>query len=356
MSSFHVTVERLTISPHPNADRIELAQVGDYQSIVRKGQFKTGELGAYIPEASIVPEAILEELGLQGKLAGSQTNRVKAVRLRGVLSQGIIYPAHESWVRGQDVTDLLGITKYEPPVPVSMSGELYSAGFDRCMRYDIENIKRYPGTIAPGERVIFTEKLHGTWCQLGVIPQALAGEEGRLVVTSKGLGSKGLAFKPGSPANLHNLYLRVARHLGIEQRLGERDEAVFVLGEVFGSGVQDLGYGASTRQDESLGFRVFDVYEGLAGHGRYLDHDELEAFCTKYELERVPILYEGPFSREVLLEMTDGPETVSGEGAHMREGLVVRPVVERRDEVIGRVQLKSISEDYLLRRGGTEYT
>lgn len=355
MAEFKVLVERLVIEEHPNADRLELARVGDYQSIVLKDQFETGALAAYIPEAALVPEEILEELGLKGRLAGSQANRVKAIRLRGVLSQGIVYPAKEGWREGDDVTDILGITKYEPPVPTSMNGEVYGAGYERCLKYDIENFKRYPDVLLHDEEVVFTEKLHGTWCQLGVLPESLASEHGRLVVTSKGLGSKGLAFIPDAEENAHNLYLRVARALEIEQRIGEREDPIFVLGEVFGSGVQDLSYGASAGQDDTLGFRVFDVYQGSPGQGRYLNDDELETFCKAHELERVPVLYRGPFSREKMHEWTDGEESVSGEGLHIREGIVIRPVIERRDDRIGRVQLKSVSEHYLLRKGGTEY-
>lgn len=357
MSSFLVQVVRLTIEPHDNADALELARIGGYLSVVRKGQFETGALVAYIPEQAIVPEPILEELGLVGRLAGAQANRVKAIRLRGVLSQGICYPARAGWVEGQDVTDELGITKYEPPIPTHMSGELVSAGLDRCMRYDIENLKRYPEVFEPGEPVVFAEKIHGTWCQLGVMSQAHAHpEHGRLMVSSKGLAAQGLAFDVASPKNEHNLYLRVARKLEVLERLGPRDETIFVLGEVFGQGVQDLGYGASSRADDTLGFRAFDVYVGVPGVGRYLSDAELDAFLAEVEIERAPVLYRGPYSAEAVVEYTSGRETISGQEAHVREGIVIRPQVERRDAALGRVQLKSVSAGYLLRKGGTEYT
>ena len=92
MATFEAKVYRLEIEEHPNADAIELAKVGDYRSIVRKGDFKTGDLGVYIPEAAIVPDWLISELGLEGKLAGKDKNRVKAIKLRGILSQGLIYP------------------------------------------------------------------------------------------------------------------------------------------------------------------------------------------------------------------------------------------------------------------------
>lgn len=358
MAEFEVVVERLVIKEHPDADRLELAQVGDYFAIVGKGQFETGDLAAYIPEASLVPQEILAELGLEGKLAGSEANRVKAMRLRGILSQGLCYPARDGWEEGQDVTEELGIKKYIPPIPANMSGEVYAAGQRRTVRYDVENFKRYPKVLEEGEEVVFCEKLHGTFGCMGILsPEIAHPEHGRLAVSSKGLGSRGLVFKPEAEANANNLYLRVARHLDLLGRLEEREESTFVLGEVFGSGVQDLGYGAHTKRDDTLGFRVFDVYVGQQGHdGRYLNDQELDAFCDQYDLERVPVLYRGPFSKEKMLEYTNGLETVSGEEQHIREGIVIRPVEERRHLKLGRVQLKSISEDYLTRKDGTELT
>lgn len=357
MASFVVEVVRLLIEPHHNADALEIARVGDYQSIVRKGQFKTGDLGAYIPEQALLPQPLLAEMGLEGKLVGPENNRVKAIKLRGILSQGLIYPAKPEWSLGQDVTEALGVTKYEPPVPTTMNGEMFAAGLDRCVRYDIENIKRFPEVLAPGEAVVCTEKIHGTWAQLGVMSAAHAHpEHGRLIVSSKGFASRGLAFIPDAPENANNLYLRAARMLDLEARLGELEEPTFVLGEIFGAGVQDLHYGAAAGSDETLGFRVFDVYVGVPGQGRYLGDADLEAFVAAHELTRVPVLYRGPFDREVVATLTRGPETLSGQESHMREGLVIKPVEERRDDALGRVILKSVSEDYLLRKGGTEYT
>jgi RNA ligase (TIGR02306 family) len=243
-----------------------------------------------------------------------------------------------------------------------MNGQVYGAGPDRCVKYDIENIKAFPDVLADGEPVVFTEKIHGTWCQLGLVPAGAAGEHGPLVVSSKGLAARGLAFAPAAAENATNLYLRVARHLDFTARVERAFAAdlaagrpVFVLGEVFGAGVQDLSYGSRTDQDRSLGFRVFDVYSGWIGQGGFLSDAALEAACAALELPRVPVLYRGPFSRAVMIEHTDGRETVSGKALHVREGIVIRPQVERHHPDLGRVQLKSVSEKYLLRSGGTEY-
>ena len=92
MSEFEVKTYPVIIERHPDADLLELARIGDYYSIVLKGQFQTGDTCAYIPEASVIPDNLIAKMGLEGKLAGRAHNRVKAIKLRGVLSQGLVYP------------------------------------------------------------------------------------------------------------------------------------------------------------------------------------------------------------------------------------------------------------------------
>jgi len=173
MSTFRVPVEVVTIEPHPNADALEIANIQGFQAIVRKGQFQTGQLIAYIPEAAIVPDDLLESMGLMGALHGPGKNRVKAIRLRGIVSQGLVYPVREGWVEGQDVAGELGITKWEPRPDVPDDGEprprrtpqgnpnAFSVGSSRTIRYDIENYRSHAkrGILQEGEPVTYTEKI-----------------------------------------------------------------------------------------------------------------------------------------------------------------------------------------------------
>ena len=198
MSSFDVKVTRIrAIEPIENADMIELAIVGDYRSVVRKGDFRAGDLAVYIPEASLLPERLIEKMGLTGKLAGKDKNRVKAVKLRGCLSQGLLLKLDSLTIgksaytvsnvlefyntacdrvdrmvvwEGDNVTPYLGITKYEPVIPAQFAGEVYNAGYERTVNYDIENFKKYPDILLSGEQVVFTEKVHGTFCGVGYLP------------------------------------------------------------------------------------------------------------------------------------------------------------------------------------------
>lgn len=353
MATFAVVVTRLSrVEEHPNADSLSLAVVGDYHTVIRKGQYQAGDLVAYIPEAAMLPPPVLRKLQLEGSslLAGPEKNRVKAIKLRGILSQGLCYPIEPDWVEGQDVATLLGITKYEPPIPAHLMGQVQNIGTENTFHFDIENIKAWPNVLQDGEPVVFTEKIHGTWSCFG-----LQDNVPGLIVSSKGLFGQGLAFKD-VPENALNLYKRVASYLKIEERLRQLfGSNVYLLGEVFG--VQDLKYGASTAADEKVGFRIFDIYLGKAHQGRYLDDKELDQACTQLHLPRVPVLYRGPFSKTELAAHTSGAETVSGSALHIREGVVIAPQTERNHLRLGRVKLKSVSSDYLLRRdkGATEF-
>jgi len=364
MSNFYVKVYEAKIETHPNADAIEICKIGDYSSIVRKGEFKSGDLVAYIPEASLVPKDILTELGLVDKLSGPGGNRVKAVKLRGIVSQGLVYRARENWSVGDDVTDELGIVKYEPEIPVALRGNYMNAGLNRTMKYDIENFRKFPNLIHEGEEVVFAEKLHGTFCCVGVMPD-LDEDGNRLSVSSKGLGASGLAFRYKHPDNVANIYCRIANKLETQliEAIGNNSEPIFILGEIFGNGVQDLTYGCSAGE---VHFRAFDVYVGTRDNGHFLSDKDLEQFLVNVNIPRVPVLYRGPFSREVLNQYTNGKETFSGKSACIREGIVMRPVEERTvassrnpdkfDGVFGRVQLKSVSDAYLFRKGNaTEF-
>ncbi|OKK17415.1 2'-5' RNA ligase [Streptomyces sp. CB00455] len=357
MSTLRVTVEELTVHEHPNADALELAQVGLYRAVVAKGAYRTGEFALYIPEQAVLPAALIEELGLTGRLAGSSADRVKAVRLRGELSQGLVCRPRaladtdlaKAAEAETDFAELLGITKWAAPVPTTMNGDVESAP-DLLPWVDIENLQRYPHLFEPGEPVVLTEKLHGTACLFTYVAQGA-----RSLVSSKGFGSKGLALTEDE----RNLYWRAVRghHLpavaaALAARLGATRVGIF--GEVYGSGVQDLAYGTDVRTAGSPpGYAVFDVSAEIDGQVRWLDP---AAVLREGELPLVPRLYEGPYDLGTVLDLASGRETLSGRGLHLREGVVIRPAAERYSPVVGgRAIAKAVSPAYLTRKGGTEY-
>jgi RNA ligase (TIGR02306 family) len=428
MSTFDCKVVPITIVPHPNADKLELAKVADYRCVVGKGLYTTGELVVYIPEAAVVPEWALKHYGYwdevnnKGMLAGPLGNRVKAVKLRNEVSQGIVFPAkpvlekgigpaivyqgedgklhHYAVQEGEDVKEILGIVKWEPPIPACLGGEVYNAGQNVTVDYDIENLKKYPDVFVEGEEVVFTEKLHGTSFQIGILPimekyhhddhfrVKTEDGEGYFFIASKGLGAQGLCFKDSNAGTLvaaeqmaRNLYIRAAYKFGLFEKLlklvaainnkefdpiprettfdgeafGNIVEPIILQGEVFGD-VQDLKYGAKAGE---FFFQAFDICIGERRGRRYFDEEQFAKAVELMGIKRCPVLYKGPYSKEKILELTNHTKSTICP-TQISEGGVVKPVKERKDPRIptmgGRVILKSINEDYLIRKGqATEF-
>lgn len=397
MATFSVPVlPVLSVRPHPDADRLDLVTIRGYECVVQKGQFEPGELCLYIPEQAILPEWLMRRIGLwddekgHGRLAGSKNNRVKALRLRGIVSQGIamkvlpchdepnsvLVPDHEGnlleYGVEEDAADTLGVYKWEPEIPSCMAGDVLNV-LGHTIGYDIENVQSWPDILREGEEVAITEKLHGTWTLIGRVPGLGHPEllDGEIIVSCKNLSAKGLAFKWHEANQTSNIYCRsviqlARRGIDITARLKAMaanpgmqvmvpglkiTTPVLLLGEIFGKGIQDLHYGQAIPA-----FRLFDVFIGEPSTGRYLDYDEKTAVAANLGIEMVPLLYKGPFSKELLVSLRDGMETLTGRRSNLREGAVFTPTHERRDMRLGRVILKSVSPAYLFRRGGgTEF-
>lgn len=253
---------------------------------------------------------------------------------------------------GVDYAEELGITKWVPEIPTAMSGKVIPA--PELIRWpDIENLKRYPGIFTDGEPVVATEKIHGTCCLV-----TLDRKAGKLFVSSKGFGERSLALE----SNPSNLYWRAVMAFELDIKLGEvlkslpRASSIALFGEVYGQGVQDLGYGKAASRNETLGFVAFDMVVVMPNAGKlWLNPDEFAEMAQEYAIPTAPVLYTGPFDVDVLTLIASG-KTVLGEGAHIREGIVIRPEVETTSDVLGgRKIAKLVSDDYLMRKNATEF-
>ena len=372
MSEFAVSALCLdNVIEHPNAERLELAIVGGYQSCVPKGKFIKGQLVIYIPEAAVLPDELMEVEGLVGLLKGPKKNRVKAIKLRGILSQGIVidaepYLPYEVYMgvmesgNADDISDMsekLGITKYEPHIPNHMGGSAkQGAMFGWTKGYDFENIKKHPNMLRDDDYVFLTEKLHGTYIQIGWCRDLEPSEDrfgdGRVFVTSKGLAKRGVVIV-NDPANETNLYVKAAQVNGLFDKivkLAENVEAdrIYIMGEVFGC-VQDLHYGM---KDGEVQMNIFDCYgQDEDGKGEYAPTEVLSDIADSLGVKMVPIIAQGEWGdiQPRLEEYTRGMSTFDPK--QIREGVVIRTRDERIDPRYGRVIVKSVSEDYLLRKG-----
>jgi RNA ligase (TIGR02306 family) len=231
--------------------------------------------------------------------------------------------------------------------------------------YDFDNLKKCPSLFDDGEEVIITEKIHGTFIQIGVVPTADANEKyygGRVVISSKGMGAKGWILDHSDEGNLyaqaaakHSLLDKMLEHSG--ELADATNKPVFLFGEVFGltssdAGIQDLRY-----TGERVDFRAFDMCVGNRGSEMFLTHEEFSLKCGEMNVPVVPVLYAGPYSKEVVLRHTDGSTTLPCIGSsgvkmtHIREGVVVKSRYETRNPHYGRKIAKSVSDAYLFRKG-----
>lgn len=326
MSTLIVPVATIDeLKPHPNADRLEIAQILGWQVVVQKGQFTIGEAVAYVPPDTMLPPHVSDRLGVTKYLSNG---RVRQVRLRGEPSFGFVAPRPDLMPIGANVASIFEATKYEPPVRVGVADVLPDDA--RFPSYtEIENMRNFPDVFHDGEQVIVTEKIHGSNVRVGVV-------EGERMA-----GSKRIRRAQPARGMEHNLYWYAWSLAPIEALLtdlGRDHKQVVLYGEVYGSAVQKgFAYGAIG----TVGFRAFD----LLIDGRYSDVESFTTICRDYDIATVPLLGEGPYSLEWIRRMSQGTTVLSD--THMREGVVVKPIVERTDPRIGRVILKYISDQYL---------
>ncbi len=406
MADFDVKVYKIEepVIDHPNADRLSIIKILGYTCIANKDEngahrYKIGDLVVYIPENALLPEWLLKEMGFwdeqkqKGTLHGSGGNRVKAVRLRGIFSEGLLYPVNVGlkfepenetemvdvpgyWINtwtgtddealcqvfeDEDVGKYLGVVKYEPRVPQNMTGRMSGAYISQSLKYDFDNLKKLSNMFDPVDEVYVSEKLHGTLMDIcycpGVNDEKLFGENHNIFVTSKGVGARGFILE-NTPDNSDNLYVNHLKGLlenGLEKRLSLVEKLVkytsdvpvetfHMFGEIFGPGVQDLTYGLKKPE-----VRFFDI----AINKKFVDYAEFLLYTKLLKVAVVPELYIGNYDLSKILPLVSGKDTLSG--THIREGIVIKTLTEQYHPRHGRKIGKMISEEYLLRKSGTEY-
>ena len=164
MSTHEVKVIRIeSILPHPNADALELTNVWGYQCVIRKGAHKVGQLMAYV-EPDYKVNITRNEFRFLDDGKGKEWQRITMRRFRGEPSYGLLIPAPEGSVEGDNVMELLGVERYEPPAPKGsgMASGVQAKGPDITVpHYDLENFRKFHKLFNEDERVILTEKVHG---------------------------------------------------------------------------------------------------------------------------------------------------------------------------------------------------
>lgn len=322
MSTFKAEVVPVSLTPHPNADTLSLVPVYGFTAIVRTEEFAGVDRAVYIPVDAVVPDR--PEFAFLG-----DHRRIKAKKLRGVFSMGLLVRAPDGAAVGDDMTAALGIVKYEPPEETALvRGEDAPAPPGIAPTYtDIESLRRYRHLLTEGEIVVATEKIHGANMRATL-------RDGVLHVGSRTRWKRLDARHPWKVA---------ADSCGLADMLARLPPGMVVYGEAYGQ-VQDLRYG--TRPGE-VRFRAFDLFDPDAG--RYVDYSEAEGRLLAAGFDLAPVVYSGPLYFDQLEARAEGDSIVAP--GQLSEGLVVRPVRERWSDEIGRVILKLHSQRYLLRKG-----
>lgn len=348
MAFFGVTVETIDkIWPHPNADRLELASLENlaFQFIIGKGSFSEGDNVLYFPIDSVLTQETAKSLGLEGKLAGKQRNRVKTVRLRGEISQGVVGPVslieNITTVDGEypsteEITDFLGVKKYEPEAVVCKDADLLPlpAGLSA---YDIEGAERFGHIVdlLMDEPVYVSEKVEGS--NFSVTHSVL---DEKTYVNQRNYTIK---LKEGADTNSHTWW-KVAKESGllvVAQTLSAQSgQTVTIYGELIGPGVQENYYGVN--KHKAL---LFDVKIGES----FMDYEGFRDLCTEYSLEPVPTLTAGTKLSDWLGDQTV-QKAANGKSKlcdKLREGIVIKPMKERYEQGFGRLFIKQRDPVYL---------
>jgi RNA ligase (TIGR02306 family) len=350
---------------HPATDRHDIATIlKDLRIVVRRGEYKSGDLASYIPLNTIVPDTpqfyhlcprelvkVTNSSGETKIRLGSPTfpiggvpekyRIIRATDIYGVFNKGVLIPAPEGLHEFDSVTEVLGLKKRieieEENIPGQANEGENGPSHFRLPETAIHSAWRYVHCLHD-EEVVLTEKIHGS-------SAAYVHDGTRLWVRSRTTYQRRRA---GS------LFWDIALQYDLERRLrGTPNMAVF--GEIYGL-IKGFPYDAAFNYSEDPAvprIRFYDVLD-VAQHS-FLDYDARLRFLADRGLEPVPALYRGPWlGPGAMFPMAEGPTTLGLLG-HVREGWVLTPARERFEPELGsRMKLKHIGEGYLLGWGWTE--
>lgn len=386
IANHRVNVIRITeLERHPNADSLSIVRVEGYQVVVKTENYKVGDLAIYIQPDSVVPAIpqfafLWENLTFPDGIVPEKKRRITVRRFRKEYSEGLLMPLSDfetiynnpalPFIEGMDVAEMLGITHYEPPedpqstsgdnekgpgrkqnkiFPRSLKGWFYflarvlSFGYfdlngnvggsnvkaptDFRPIYDVEALKNYANVLQEGEEVIVTEKIHGSNARYTFT-------DGKMFA-----GSRKLWKSPKSNCIWRKV---LEQHLWIEDWCRQHPDYT-LYGEVVPT-QKGYDYGCKDGQTK---FFVFDI---LSPEGKWVKSAKTDIVDGVVEEGMVyanwaPLLYIGVF-HPALLGLAEGTSTVEGV-THIREGIVIRPRVEREARNLGRVQLKVVSLKFL---------
>jgi len=321
------TIQRIkALDSIKDADAILRATVLGWQLVVKKDDFKVGDLVVYCEIDSLMPDKpVFEFLRPRGM-------RIRTVRLRGQISQGICFPLSilpegTPFEEGYDVTEILGITKYEPPMPACLEGVAKGLFPSFIPKTDETRVQVLQEVIDKyvGEKCYVTEKVDGSSVTYYV-------NNGEFGVCSRNLELL---------ETEDNTLWKIARQYKIEENLRALNKNIALQGEMLGEGIQSNKY--KLRGQNVFFFNVYDI-----DNHNYYSFAEFQRTISDLGLQTVPVLdtnYELTNNIQSLVALSEGKSVLFDV---YREGIVIRPLIEKRD-MSGRVSFKVINPTFLLK-------
>lgn len=313
----------LSIEPIPGADAIEKATILGWQVVIKKNEFTTGDLCIYMEIDSLLPE---QE---QFEFLRPVNFRIRTRKLRGQISQGIcfplsILPADTVIFEGADMTALLGIEKYEPPVPPDLSGLMKGLFPSFIPKTDETRVQVLQELLDEhkGREAFITEKLDGSsmTCFL---------RDGEFGVCSRNM-------------ELHeqeaNTFWKVARQLDIEPKLRALGRNIAIQGELVGEGIQ-----GNKLQLKGQTLFIFSIF--LVDEYRYANFEEWTSLMKQLDLPAVPVINDSYLVENDIPSILAKATTKSLLNKDvLAEGIVIR-VKDSKEHV----SFKAISNEFLLK-------
>lgn len=340
------TIERVSIEPHQNADALELANVRGWQCVVRAGEFQTGDLVVYIEIDTWVPHDVAPFLskGHEPKTyEGIVGERLRTIRLRGELSQGLILPLSvldtTQWgmdfYEGQDVTKVLGVRKWHAPIPAALAGEFlpWPSEIPKTDQENVQNIYSELNDLLDQPWIV-EEKLDGSSCTI------YKKKDGTVGICSRNWELK------LNEANANNAFILAARRQRLFDAIASFPRRIAIQAELCGPGIQGNIYNLNEPK-----LFVFDVY--WIDDSCYATHHERIGVLNEFkknigiEFDRTPSLCTINFlpSLSGMLELSDGYSDLNKNVR--REGLVFKTINHHNGKVYS---FKVVSNQYLLKQ------
>ncbi len=315
------TIKQVTaINPIPGADAIEVAEVDfGWKVVVKKGEFDVYDFAVYLEVDSWVPHDLAPFLTKPGhspkEFKGVLGQRLKTIKLRGQLSQGLLLPL--SVLNGRPVEEL-GLIKWEKEIPANMAGTVRGNFPALIPKTDQERVQNIVKTVFNEHYQMYevTEKLEGSSMTVYKI-------DGKVGVCSRNIDLV---------EDDENTFWRVAKLTGATDVIPDN---FAIQGELIGPGIQGNIYGLTYHR-----FLVFDIYD--ISRGEYLKPYDRQELVDTLGLEHVPIIDYSSLKEDNLETLLDYADGMSKLASTQREGLVFK-------STYGGLTFKVISNRYLLK-------